>query len=133
MQRRVDRHDVAHTHERLGVRVVRDVEVLLEGGNTVAIGVVQPNLERLQPSQYRGANPPGPDGANLHPLQVVGARHAVRDVPAARDDPLVGRDVVAHERQDQHHYVLGDADAVRVRHLGDGEAPVDRSLEINVV
>ena len=49
------------------------------------------------------------------------------------DHPLVGRDVVAHQRQDHHHDVLGDADAVAVGDLGDGDPAVDRRLEVDVV
>ncbi len=88
----------------------------------VAVGVVQADLERLQPPQHRRADAPGGDRADLHALQVIRARDAVGDVPAAVDHPLVGGDVVAHEREDHHHHVLGDADAVRVRHLGDRQA-----------
>ena len=46
---------------------------------------------------------------------------------------LVGGDVVADQRQDHHHDVLGDADAVRVGDLGDGEAVLDRRLQVDVV
>ena len=47
--------------------------------------------------------------------------------------PLVGREVVAHERQDHHHDVLGDADAVAVGDLGDRDPALDRGLEVDVV
>ena len=76
---------------------------------------------------------PAATRADLHALQVVGALDAVGDVPAAVDDPLVGGDVVAHEREDHHHDVLGDADAVAVGDLGDGDAVLDRRLQVDVV
>src|SRR6476620_2042907 len=48
MQRRIDRHHVAHTNQRLDVRVVRDAQLLLDlGRKSVLVGVVQPNFERL--------------------------------------------------------------------------------------
>ena len=43
------------------------------------------------------------------------------------------RDVVPHEGEDRHHDVLGDADRVAVRDLGDGHAAVDRRLEVDVI
>jgi len=134
MQGRVDRDDVADAHQRLGARVVRDVELLLDRGReAVPIGVVQPDLEWLQPPQHGPADATGADRADLHALQVVGPRHAVGDVPATVDDPPMGRDVVPHEGEDHHHHVLGHADAVAVRHLGDGDRALDRRLEIDVI
>ena len=49
------------------------------------------------------------------------------------DHLLVGGDVVADQGQDHHHHVLGDADAVRVGDLGDGESALDRRLQVDVV
>ena len=45
----------------------------------------------------------------------------------------MGRDEVAHQRQDLHDGVLGDADAVAEGHLGDGDPAGDRGVEIDVV
>jgi len=109
-------------------------ELLLDvGGQAMAIGVVQADLERLQPAQHRRADPPRRDAADLHSLEVVRARRAVGDVPASLDHPLIGGDVVAHQRKDHHHHVLGDADAVGVGDLGDREPAVDRRLQVDVV
>ena len=75
-------------------------ELLLDvRGQAVPVGVVQLDVERLQPAQHRGADAPRGDRADLHALEVVRARDAVGDVPAAVDDPLVRRDVVADERR----------------------------------
>ena len=38
-----------------------------------------------------------------------------------------------HEDENQHDHVLGDADAVAVRDLGDGDPAIDRRLEIDVI
>ena len=96
-------------------------------------GVVEAHLERLQAPQHGGADPAGGHGSDLHPLDVIGAGHAVGDVPAAVDHPLVGGDVVADQRQDHHHHVLGDADAVAVGDLGDRHPGVHRRLQVDVV
>lgn len=56
----IDRDHVADRDERLGVRVERDSELLLDvGGEAVPVGVVQGRPRRLQSSQYRGADPAG--------------------------------------------------------------------------
>src|SRR5512132_2841538 len=99
----------------------------------MAVGVVQLDVEGLQASQYGRADPPRGYGAYGHALEVIGPRYAIGDVPAVLHDPLVGGDVVAHQRQDHHDHMLGDTDAVAVRHLGDGDAVIDRSLEVDVV
>src|SRR6266516_1908214 len=134
MEGRVDRDHVADGHHRLGVRVVGYAELALDLlRESVSIGVVQSHLKRLQPPEDSGADPAGSDRPDLHSLQVVRPGDAVGDVPAALDDPLIGRDVVAHQRQDHHHHMLGDADAVRIGDLADGDPPLDRRFQINVV
>ena len=70
---------------------------------------------------------------DVHALQVVGTLHAIGDVPTAFGGPPVRRDEVAHQCQDLHHRVLGDADAVAVGHLGDRDAALFRRLEIHMV
>ena len=99
----------------------------------VLVGVVQVDVERLEAAEHAEADAAGAERADRHALQVVGALHAVGDVPAALRHPLVGRDVVAHQREDHHHDVLGDADAVGVRDLGDGDAVLHRRLQVDVV
>ena len=66
-------------------------------------------------------------------FEVVGALDAIGDVPAAFDHPAIGRDVVAHERENHHHDVLSDADRVAISDLGDGHALVHGGLQIRVV
>ena len=115
-------------------RVEGEAELTLDAlVEAVSIGVVQLHVEGLETAKDRKADATCRDRSYGHALDVIGALNAVGDVPAPVDDPPVGREVVAHERQDHHHHVLGHADAVRVRHLGDGDAPVDRRLQVHVV
>ena len=95
--------------------------------------IVELDVERLQSAERGKADAAGSDGADIHAFEVVGALDAIGDVPAAFDHPAVGRDVVAHERQDHHHDVLGDADRVAIGDLGHGDALVHGGLEIGVV
>ena len=119
---RVDRDHVADTHHRLGVRVVGHAELALDLlRKSVSIGVVQSHLKRLQPPEYSRTDPTGSDRPDLHPFEVVRPGDAVGDVPAALDDPLIRGDVVADQRQDHHHHMLGHADAVGIGDLGDGD------------
>ena len=75
----------------------------------------------------------GRNGADLHSLDVVGTRGAVRDVPAALHHPLVGRDVIADEAEDHHDDMLGDADRIAVGDLGHRYAVVDRGLQVDMI
>ncbi len=100
---------------------------------TVFVGVVQTDVERVQPAQHRQTDPACGDRPDRHALEIVGALDAVRDVPAALHDPLVRRDVVANQRQDHHHHVFRHADAVGVGDLGDGDAAVDGRLQVDVI
>src|SRR5713226_2375407 len=99
----------------------------------MAVGVAQLDVEGLQAPQHSRADPPRGNGAYGHALEVVGPRYAIGDVPAVLHDPSVGGDVVPHQRQDDHDHMFGDTDAVAVRHLCDGDAVIDRSLEGDVV
>ena len=111
-----------------------EAEFLLDRlGQPVLVVVMQLDVERLQPAQRREADAAGGDGADIHAFEVVGALDAIGDVPAASDHPAVGGDVVAHQRQDHHDDVLGHADGIAVRHLGDGDALVHRGLKIGVI
>ena len=69
--------------------------------------VVQLDVERLQAAQHGEADAAGGDRADVHAFEVIGALDAIGDVPAAPDDPAVGGDVVADQRQDHHDDVLG--------------------------
>ena len=66
-------------------------------------------------------------------FEVVRACDAIGNVPAAFDHPLIGGDVIAHEREDHHHHMLGDRDAIAIRDFGDRDAPVHCGLQINVI
>ena len=70
-----------------------------------------------------------------HPLvlQVMGAGRHLADVPSAAQDFLVGRDVVADQRQDLHHHVLGDADHVAAGDFGHGDAMLGGGGQVEVV
>ena len=47
--------------------------------------------------------------------------------------PLVRGDVVAHQTENHHHHVLSDANRVAIGHLGDGNATLHGSGQIDVV
>ena len=97
------------------------------------VEIVQLHVERLQPAKHRQADAAGGDRADMHAFEIVGALDAVGDVPAAFDDPVVGGDVVAHQREDHHHHVLGDADRVAVGDLRNRDALLDGGLQVGVV
>ena len=94
---------------------------------------MQVDVERRHPAQHGQADAAGGDHADVHALDVVGALDAVGDIPAAVGDPLMGGDEVAHQREDLHDRVLGDADAVTEGDLGDRDPARDRGVEIDVV
>ena len=91
------------------------------------------HVERLQPLQHRQPDPARRHRADMHALDVVGAGRAIGDVPAAVENHLVRGQIVADQRQDHHHDMLGDADRVAIGHLGDGDAPLHRGLEVGMV
>ena len=99
----------------------------------VAVGIVELHVERFQPAQHGQTDAARGDGADGHAFDVVGPLDAVGDVPAALNDPLVGRDVVADQAQDHHHHVLGDADAVAERDLGHGDPMFHGGLQVDVI
>ena len=134
MQRRVDGDHVADLDQRLDVRMEGEAELLLHLlRQPVLVVVMQLDVERLETAERREADAPGGDGADIHAFEVVGALDAVGDVPAASDHPAIRRDVIAHQRQDHHDDVLGDAERVAIGHLGDGDALVHRRLQIGVI
>src|SRR5262249_31414893 len=134
VQRRIDRHHVANLDQRLDIRMKGQSKLLLDRlGEAVLIGVVQLDVEGLQPTEYGKTDAAGSDSADIHAFKVIGAFDAVGDVPAAFDHPAIGRDVVPHESQDHHHHVLGDADRIAIGHLGDGNALIHSRLKVGVV
>src|SRR5277367_4243092 len=94
---------------------------------------MQVDVERRHPPQHGSADAAGGDHADVHALDVVGVFDAVGDIPAAVRRPLVGGNEIAHQRQDLHDGVLGDADAVAEGDLGDGDPAGNGRVEIDVV
>jgi hypothetical protein len=100
----------------------------------MAIHVMQFHIERLQQAQDAQTDAAGSHGADVHRFQIVGgARHAVGDISAAFDHPVIGRDIVAHQRERHHHYVFGNAVAVAVGDFGDSNAALHGCLQVGVV
>ena len=52
---------------------------------------------------------------------------------STRMNPLMRRQVVAHQRENHHHDMLGHADAVAVGHLGDGDPPRHSGRQVHVI
>lgn len=94
MKRRVDVDDVDRAHQRLHIRVVREVQFLLQFlGQAPGVEVVEVDVERGEAAQHRLTDTAGRDDADVEALEVVGALDAVGDVPAAVDHPLMRRQV----------------------------------------
>ena len=91
------------------------------------------NAERLQKPENTQSDAACRHCADVHALNVVGARHAIGDVPTAFKNPVVGRDVVAHEREHLHHDVLGDADGIAVRYFRDRNTAIHGRLKVGVI
>ena len=134
MKRRIDRHNVTDLDHVLDIRMPGEVEFLLDRlRQPVPIVVMQMHVEGLEPAKHGEADAAGGDRADVHALDIIGARDAVGDVPAALHHPLVGGNVVPHEPEDHHHDVFGDADRIAVGDLGDRDPAVDRGLKVDVV
>jgi hypothetical protein len=90
-------------------------------------------IEGLQPPQHGQADAAGGNGAEMHALYVIAAGDAVGDVPPAVYGNLVGRQVIADQRQHHHHDVFRHADAVGAGHLGDRDVGARSCIEIDVI
>ena len=99
----------------------------------MAIGIVQVHVERLEAAQHRASDPPGGDGPDMHPLDIVGSRYAVGDVPAAGLHQVPRLQIIADQRQNHHHDVLGDTDRVAIGDLGDRDPAIDRGSQVDMV
>jgi hypothetical protein len=134
MERAIDRYDIANLDQGLDGRVPGYVQLLFNVlRQSVTIGVVELDVEGLQPLQDRQANPPSRHSPRVHPLQVIGTGDAIGYVPAPLQHPLVRWDIVADKREDHHDHVLRDADGIAVGHLRDRDAPVDCGLKIDMI
>ena len=130
----MNRQHVDRTRQRAHVGVECGFQFLFDvGGQSAPVGVVQPDTERRQAPQHRLADPAGSHQTDVHTLQVVGALHAVGDVPAAVGRVAVGRHEIADESQYLHDRVLGDADAVAEGDFGDSDVMCDGGVEIDVI
>src|SRR6202012_3068973 len=94
---------------------------------------MQVDIERSHPPQHGLADAAGGDHADVHALDVVSAFDAVGDVPATVGRPLVGGNEIAHQREDLHHRVFGNADAIAEGHLGNRDPAGYRRIEIDMV
>jgi hypothetical protein len=90
-------------------------------------------VEGVEPAKQRKADAAGGDRADVHALDVTGARDALGDVPAALHRPLAGGNVVPHEPQDHHHDMFGDADRIAVGDLADRNPAVDRGPKVDMI
>src|ERR1035438_8877648 len=109
----MNRNYVAYTSERFDIFEISQPEFVYDiCRKTMIVEIMQLHIERLQASQYCQANPAGGNCAHIHALQVISPLGAIGDVPALLNDPFIRWDVVADERQNLHHRMLGDADAV---------------------
>src|SRR5262245_13765202 len=97
------------------------------------VRVMELHAEGLEPAQHSETDAAGGDSADTHPFEVIGTLNGISDIPAAPDDPAISRDVVTNERQDHHHYVLGDADRIGEGDLSDRDAFIHGGLEIYMV
>jgi len=134
VQRSIDGNHIADAYQRFDARVIGEVQFFLDTiREPVPIRIVKLDVKGFQPPQNSQADAPGPKGTHFHRFEIVGAGHTVRDVPAAVDNPFVGRDVVTYQREGHHYYVFGHADAVAVGDLRNGDAVLDGSLKIDVI
>src|SRR5262245_41332945 len=69
MQRRVDGNHITDLDEGLDIRMERQSELLFDGlGQPVLVGIVQLDIERLQPPQHRETDATRGDGAFSSPM-----------------------------------------------------------------
>lgn len=134
VKRAVECYDVADFGEALQVGMIGEVQLLLDRfREAVAIHVVQPDAEWFQETEDTQADPAGGDSADLHRLEVIGARDRISDVPAALQNDLMRGDEVAHQRQDRHDDMFGHDIAVAISDFGDRDVVLDRGLQVGVV
>ena len=134
MQRTIDGDDIADLDHVLDVWMPGQIEFFFHRlRQPVAVIIVQMHIEGFQAFQHGKANAAGGDRADMHAFDVIGTLDAIGDVPAALHHPLIGRNVIANERQDHHDHVLGNADRIAVGDFGDSNLVVHRRLKIGVI
>src|SRR6202020_3047777 len=84
MKRRVDRDDVANLDHVLDIGMPCEIEFLFDRfRQSMPIEIVQMHVEGLEATQHCETDPASSDGSDMHSLDVVGTRDAIRDVPTA--------------------------------------------------
>src|SRR5208282_2600824 len=122
IKRTMDCDYVAFLHHRPSVRMIGHIEFPLHGrGEAVVIGIMQLDIEWLEPPQDRLADAAGRDGSHVHSLEIVRSGDAIGDIPSSFDYPLIRWNVVPHQRKNHHYHVLGNADAIGISYFGDGD------------
>src|ERR1700710_769240 len=83
VQRTVDSHDIAYASHRFSSGVPRRAKFALDRfRQTMTVGVMQLDVEGLEPAQHCRANPPGRHGPHVHPFKIVSTRDAIGNIPA---------------------------------------------------
>src|SRR5580658_2592077 len=91
------------------------------------------DVERLEPPQDGKTDSTSGYSSDMHPLKIVGAGDTIRDIPSPVHGAFVRWKVVANQLQDHHHRVLGDANAVRVGFLSNGDAGCRCRRQIDMI
>mmetsp|Transcript_21820 Transcript_21820/g.30829 ORF Transcript_21820/g.30829 Transcript_21820/m.30829 type:complete len:305 (+) Transcript_21820:399-1313(+) len=134
VERAVDSHYIADLDHVFDFGVVSQVQLFFDRlGEAVAVSVVELAAKGVHTAQNSQTDTARGDGPDVHTFNVVSALYAVSDVPAAVDDLVVTRDVVADQRQDHHADVFGDRDGVAEGHFRHSHVSLDGSVEVHVV
>ena len=126
----------SHTStSRLDVRVAGGAQLLLDrppavGGGRCSAGFTSNGFSRRSTAEPMRPAPTVPTCMPSRSYERA-TQSAMFQPPSTHPDRRRGCSCAP--AQDQHDDVLGHADAVAVGHLGDGDAAVDRGLEIDVV
>ncbi|MNN32556.1 hypothetical protein D3C81_1462790 [compost metagenome] len=108
--------DISRGHQCFYVRmIVKPQFFLYFGGESVTLGVLQVQVERLQSAKHGQTNTARADGAEMHAFDVIAPIHTISDIPAAFGGYRMCGQVTADQHKYQHHYVFGNADAIGAR------------------
>src|SRR5260370_22518259 len=113
MQWCVNGNYVTDLHQRLNISMKGNAKLLFDcWRQTMPVGVLKIDVKWFHTSQYGKANPACADDADIHPLKIIRARHAISDIPTTLQHPLMRRNIITHEREDHRHRMLCCAHAV---------------------
>src|SRR5919202_751050 len=129
----VDGDDVGPLDEIVEICPANAEDVLVDAADGRKVIVEHVDVEALEAHGHLLPDPTHTDDPNGLVFEVVGLRGDLTDAPAAFDHVLIGRYEVAPQGQDLHDGVLGDAGDVAAALLGDGDAPVPRLRQVEVV